>query len=185
MLKRTSIRRRGFRWTAQERVQWQPKSLPSTPERIVRVTIIWPEYISILYAYHKTSQESTWSRWKARSWERPTSWYCLISFALIIKKNQLASFSLQWNDWILPCNSDSGTEIPLFSIYGISSLNHHACSLGSENWHHIAELGNNFANEVKERGNWKQAGYTEEDVDSLSKPLHDHKASWEAALEDH
>lgn len=33
-----------------------------------------------------------------------------------------------------------------------------------------------FADKVKERGSWKTAGCTEEDLDALAKPLHDHKA---------
>lgn len=35
-----------------------------------------------------------------------------------------------------------------------------------------AKLRSNFANEVKNRGNWKQAGYPEENLYSLSTPLH-------------
>ncbi len=40
----------------------------------------------------------------------------------------------------------------------------------------ISEQGSLFADKVKERRSWKTTGCTEEDLDALAKPLHDHKA---------
>ena len=39
----------------------------------------------------------------------------------------------------------------------------------------ISEQRSLFADKVKERGSSKTAGYTKEDLDTLAKPLHDHK----------
>ena len=41
----------------------------------------------------------------------------------------------------------------------------------------IAERGSEFARKVKERGSWQTAGWAEEDLDTLAKPLHDHNAA--------
>ncbi len=53
----------------------------------------------------------------------------------------------------------------------------------------VAEIGSGFAREVKERGNWRAAGWGEDEIDNLARSIHDHnaahqnsKTSQEAAL---
>lgn len=36
----------------------------------------------------------------------------------------------------------------------------------------IVELGSNFAKDIKEKGNWKQADFSQEELDYLAIPLH-------------
>ncbi len=53
----------------------------------------------------------------------------------------------------------------------------------------VAEMGSGFAWEVKERDNWRAAGWGEDEIDNLARPVYDHNvahqnsiASREAAL---
>ncbi len=36
----------------------------------------------------------------------------------------------------------------------------------------VAEMGSDFAREVKKRGNWRTAGWGEDEIDDLTKPVH-------------
>ncbi len=40
----------------------------------------------------------------------------------------------------------------------------------------VAEMGSGFAREVKERGNRRAAGWGEDEIDDLARPIHDHNA---------
>ncbi len=53
----------------------------------------------------------------------------------------------------------------------------------------VVEMKSDFAEEVKERGNWQTAGLGKDKIDNLARPVHDHnmayqnsKTSQEAAL---
>lgn len=97
--------------TAQKVFQWQPNRGPPHLNAL-RITLFRLESISILCAYHKTRQESTWSKvegslhqkWRYRTVGLPPgiAWYRSPS-SFKKKNNQLTSFSLQRNDlyWCL------------------------------------------------------------------------------------
>ena len=43
----------------------------------------------------------------------------------------------------------------------------------------ITKIESNFVDKLKQKNNWKQAGYPKKDLDSLSTPLHMANISWQ------
>ncbi len=41
----------------------------------------------------------------------------------------------------------------------------------------VIKMGSGFAREVKEKGNWRAAGWGEDEIDDLARPFHDHNAA--------
>ncbi len=43
----------------------------------------------------------------------------------------------------------------------------------------VTKIKSDFAQEVKEKGNWQTAGWDEDEIDDLARPVHDHNGTYQ------